>query len=207
VKDYDIESEKITVLPPGVIVREWLRPQPRSINTGPAKILFVGGDLKRKGGHLLIEAFRALRKPGLELHLVTKDTLPSEPGIVVHNNMLPNSASLKELYHQCDMFVLPTFGDCLPMVLSEAGASGLAIVSTNVAGIPEIVQDGRTGLVVPPGDVPALVQALRSLLENPELCLDLGSRATQHVAQAYDAEKNSARLLQLLKSEAGQTPH
>lgn len=202
VSDYGIDSSSITVLPPGVLVGEWTRPAPRSHNGGPAKILFVGGDLKRKGGDLLLEAFRALRRPGMELHLVTKDKMAAEPGVIVHNNMQPNSTALKELYHQCDIFVLPTFGDCLPMVLSEAGASGLAIVSTKVAGIPEIVLDGQTGITVKPGDLPALTEAMRVLVENPQLRLELGSRAIQHVTERYDAEKNSARLLDILKSVA-----
>ncbi len=203
VRDYGVSSDKITVLPPGVIVRDWLRPEPRSIQHKPAKILFVGGDLERKGGHKLIEAFRALGRPELELHLVTKDQVQQEPGIIVHNNMQPNSAELKQLYGRCDIFALPTFGDCLPMVLSEAGASGLATVSTAVAGIPEIVQDGRTGLVVPPGDVSALTQALRALVDNPEFRIELGARAIQHVSEHYDAEKNAERLFQLLKATAG----
>lgn len=203
VRDYKVDDDKITVLPPGVLVGEWLRPGPRTVHDGPVKILFVGGDLKRKGGDLLLEAFRALKRPGLELHLVTKDRVPAEDGVTVYNDMQPNSAALKDLYHQCDIFALPTFGDCLPMVLSEAGATGMAVVSTKVAGIPEIVLDGQTGLTVPPGDVAALTEALRTLIENPELRLRLGMEAIQHVSETYDAEKNSACLLDLLKREAG----
>lgn len=200
VTDYGIDKGKIIVVPPGVTVREWLRPKPRSPLDGAIKILFVGGDLERKGGRLLIEAFRALRRPQLELHLVTKTVVPNEPGIFVHSNMAPNSRELIELYHQCDIFALPTFGDCLPMVLSEAGAAGLATVSTNLAGIPEIVQDRRTGLLVPPGDPAALTETLRTLLDNPELRIELGARAVQHVSNSYDAEKNAIRLFDLLKS-------
>ncbi|MGE3710503.1 MAG: glycosyltransferase family 4 protein [Hyphomicrobiaceae bacterium] len=200
-RDYGIDAGKITVVPPGVIVRDWLRPAPRLALNEPPKILFVGASLERKGGHVLIEAFRAVRTAGMELHLVTKDAVPSEPGLFVHNDMQPNSAELKALYHRCDIFVLPTFGDCLPMVLSEAGASGLAIISTRVAGIPEIVHDGKTGFTIPPGSLPELVHALRALMENPDLRLELGTSAVRHVSQAYDAEKNAARLLRLLKME------
>ena len=56
---------------------------------------------------------------------------------------------LIELYHRADVFCLPTLGDCLPMVLSEAGAVGLPLVSTDVGAIGEIVRDGETGLLVP----------------------------------------------------------
>jgi hypothetical protein len=67
VRDYEVPAEKVTVIAPGVNVAEWMRPTPRIVST--VKILFVGGDLKRKGGLLLIEAFRALRPLGVELHV------------------------------------------------------------------------------------------------------------------------------------------
>ena len=113
VRDYEVPADKITVIPPGVNVHEWRRPTPRVPHADPVKILFVGGDLERKGGLVLLEAFRALRHLGLELHLVTKDRLPPEPGVFVYNGLRANSQPLKDLYHTCDIFALPTFGDCL----------------------------------------------------------------------------------------------
>jgi glycosyltransferase involved in cell wall biosynthesis len=205
VQGYEVPAEKITVIPPGVNVNEWRRPMPRLPHADPVKILFVGGDLKRKGGLVLLEAFRAVRHLGLELHLVTKDRLPPEPGVFIYNNLEANSQPLKDLYHTCDIFALPTFGDCLPMVLSEAGASGMAIISTNVAAIPEIVRNGETGLTVPANDAASLTQALRDLAINPSLRMTLGERAMAHVSLHYDAPTNASRLLDLLKAEANAT--
>jgi glycosyltransferase involved in cell wall biosynthesis len=202
VRDYEVPADKITVIPPGVNVHEWRRPTPRVPHTDPVKILFVGGDLERKGGLVLLEAFRTLRHLGLELHLVTKDLLAPEPGVFVYNNLQANSQPLKDLYHTCDIFALPTFGDCLPMVLSEAGASGMAIISTSVAGIPEIVRNGETGLTVPAGDAGSLTRALRDLATNPALRVTLGGRAMAHVTRHYDAPTNANFLLDLLKAEA-----
>jgi len=212
VRDYEVPADKITVIPPGVNVQEWRRPTPRLPHTDPVKILFVGGDLERKGGLVLLEAFRALRHSGFEhsglehlrpeLHLVTKDRLAPEPGVFVYNNLQANSQPLKDLYHGCDIFALPTFGDCLPMVLSEAGASGMAIISTNVAAIPEIVRNGETGLTVPAGDAASLTQALRDLATNPAFRMLLGERAVAHASRHHDAPTNANRLLGLLKAEA-----
>ena len=202
VRDYEVPADKITVIPPGVNVREWRRPTPRGPHADPVKILFVGGDLERKGGLQLLEAFRALRHMGLELHLVTKDRRAPEPGVFIYNNLQANSQPLKDLYHTCDIFALPTFGDCLPMVLSEAGATGMAIISTDVAGIPEIVRNGKTGLTVPIGDTASLTQALRELATNPDLRMTLGENAIAHVTRHYDAPTNAALLLDLLKAEA-----
>jgi glycosyltransferase involved in cell wall biosynthesis len=202
VQDYEVPADKITVIPPGVNVQEWRRPTPRVPHAGPVKILFVGGDLKRKGGLVLLEAFRALRHLGLELHLVTKDRLPPEPSVFIYNNLEANSQPLKDLYHTCDIFALPTFGDTFAIVLSEAGASGMAIISTNMAAIPEFVRDGETGLTVSAGDAVSLTQALRDLATNPALRMTLGEGAMAHVSRHYDAPTNTNRLLGLLKSEA-----
>jgi glycosyltransferase involved in cell wall biosynthesis len=171
-------------------------------HAGPVKILFVGGDLERKGGLLLLQAFRELRHLGLELHLVTKARLPPEPQLFVYNNLEANSRPLKDLYHSCDIFALPTMGDTFAMVLSEAGASGMAIVSTSMAAIPEFVRNGETGVVVPTGDVVALTRALRDLATNPTLRITLGQRAMDHVHRHHDAPTNASRLLGLLKAEA-----
>jgi glycosyltransferase involved in cell wall biosynthesis len=202
IADYGVPTDKITVIPPGVNVRDWQRPTPRARHDGPVKVLFVGANLERKGGLLLLDAFRTLRPLGVELHLVTKDKVTSEPGLFIYNHMQPNSQPLKDLYHSCDIFALPTFGDCLPMVLSEAGAAGMAVVSTDVAAIPEIVRDGETGLTVPAGDTAALTEALRRLALSPDLRMSLAERAITHVAREYDAQKNAGRLLDLLKGEA-----
>lgn len=205
VRDYEVPPDKISVIPPGVTVADWLRPAPRPAPpaTAPVKILFVGGDLARKGGLLLLEAFRALRqRHAIELHLVTRDAVETEPSLFVYNTMQPNSAPLKQLYFDSDIFCLPTFGDCLPMVLSEAGAAGLTAVSTRVAGIPEIVQDGETGLLVPAGDTAALTQALETLILDGALRRRMGETAVSRITAHFDAAQNAARLLALLKKVA-----
>ncbi len=201
IEGYGVPADKITVIPPGVNMHEWQRPTPRSRHEGPVKILFVGANLERKGGFLLLDAFRTLRHLGVELHLVTKDRVPPEPDVFVYHGMQPNSAPLKALYHQADIFALPTFGDCLPMVLSEAAAAGLPAVTTRVAAIPEIVRDGETGLLTPVGDVQALTEALRRLIMRPEERLHFGEQASKHVSRAYDARHNAGRLLELIKGE------
>jgi glycosyltransferase involved in cell wall biosynthesis len=206
---YETNPEKATVIPPGVDTAAWASPQPRSENNDVVKILFVGGNLERKGGLLLLNAFRSLRQvdslPEIELHLVTKDIVSAEPGLFIYNNMEPNSAALKQLYYDCDIFCLPTFGDCLPMVLSEAGAAGLPAVTTRVAAIPEIVQEGETGFLVPAGDEAALVSALARLIANPDLRQQQGRQAEELIRQNFDAAKNAARLLTLLKQTIEET--
>jgi glycosyltransferase involved in cell wall biosynthesis len=210
VDEYGIDSGKITVIAPGVDPSSWTRPTPRPDGAGaPVRILFVGGDLQRKGGTLLLESFRALRDepslPPVELHLVTRSALPDEEGVVVHRGMEPNSRALIDLYHRCDVFCLPTLGDCLPMVLSEAGAAGLPLVSTDVGAIHEIVREDDTGRLVAPGDGPALTAALRDLVTDGPRRRRLGERAAALVADRYDASKNAAELVALLAECASRT--
>lgn len=71
---------------------------------------------------------------------------------------------LKDIYRACDIFVFPSYSEGMPKVITEAMANGLPVVVTNVGGMPSIVQDGKTGLVVPRKDAPALRDALRRLI-------------------------------------------
>jgi glycosyltransferase involved in cell wall biosynthesis len=206
VAEYRVPAEKVTVIPPGVDSAVWQRPSPRPTTPQrPLQILFVGGNLQRKGGLDLLAAFQRLQQtlpaaaPPIELHLVTRDSVDPAPGVHAYHDMQPNSPPLIQLFHDSDIFCLPTHGDCLPMVLAEAGAAGLPMISTNVAAIPEIVRHEQTGLIIPPQDVAALTDALARLILQPELRLQYGRQAKKCVQSEHDAPHNAAKLLTLLK--------
>ena len=200
---YGVDPARVSVIPPGVHTRQWARAEPRRAHAGPLRVLFVGGDLERKGGTLLLEAVRSLRATTpIELDLVTRSALATEAGVRVHHGMQGNSPELRALYHAADVFCLPTSGDCLPMVLAEAAASGLPSIATSVAAIPEIVQDGVTGFLVRRGDGQGLAEALRRLAEDASLRLALGERAAALAVAEHDAGRNAARILAILKRVA-----
>jgi glycosyltransferase involved in cell wall biosynthesis len=210
VDDYGVAADRVTVIPPGVTPALWWRPVATIDTSGPVRILFVGGDLHRKGGDVLLRSFVALRDqlagdataPEVELHLVTRSRVDPAPGVHVHDDLGPNSPELIALYHRCHIFCLPTRGDCLPMVLSEAGAAGLPLVSTAVAGIPEIVRDGETGIVVSVDDAAALTHALRMLVADPAMRQRLGAAAQRLVTSEFDADQNARRLVDVLLETA-----
>ncbi len=214
INDYEVPAEKITVVPPGINLSEWQRPVPREAHAGPIKVLFVGGNLRRKGGDDLLEAFQQLRQELLqsatsqaqnravepiELHLVTRDDLPAQPAVYLYQGMEPNSPALKALVHECDIFCLPTYGDCLPIALVEASAAGLPCITTKVGGTAEVVEDGQTGFLIEVGDQGALVDRLRCLISDVDLRLRLGAQAARMVERRFNAEQNTIQLLDLLK--------
>lgn len=205
---YGVAPERIHVIPPGVWCERWVTPDPGVVTRGAdaiVRILFVGADLARKGGDFLLQAFAELRAEhgaAVELHLVTKSAVAPSSGVHVYADLSPNSDELKALYHRCDVFCLPTRGDCLPMVLSEAGATGLPLVSTGVAAIPEIVKDGATGLVVPAADAGALAAALSKLVTDEPLRRQMGARARTLVEESFDASKNAAAVVELMRDVA-----
>jgi glycosyltransferase involved in cell wall biosynthesis len=92
--------------------------------------------------------------------------------------------------------------DGIPVALMEAMAAGVPVVSTRLSGIPELVEDGRSGLLVPPDDAAALADALHRLLADDSLAAALALRARARVAELHDLEKNSARLAALLAESA-----
>ena len=203
VEDYGIDDGKIVVIPPGVDPQQW-RPSSRDISqpSGTVRILFVGGDLWRKGGQGLLDAFRDLKgsveSEKIELHLVTKTKVEPMDGMVVYNDIQPNSPRLMQLYQQASLFVLPTSADCLPMALAEASAAGLPVISTTVAGIPEIIAHGESGLLVDPGDRQALGQAMQTLISNPDLRMQMGKRGQEIVENRFNVHKNTALLFQTI---------
>jgi glycosyltransferase involved in cell wall biosynthesis len=203
VDEYEVPCEKITVIPPGVDTQAWQPPDSQRKPGDPVRILFVGGDFVRKGGPKLLEAFRALHtswQPEAELHVVTQTPLSAGPGVFVYNDLTPNSEKLRQLYYTSDIFCLPTQGDCLPLALAEAGAAGLPVISTRVAAIPEVVLHGETGFLVDPGDVGDLCGRLAQLSANAELRRAQSQAGQRLIRERFDAKKNAARLVALLKS-------
>jgi colanic acid/amylovoran biosynthesis glycosyltransferase len=116
---------------------------------------------------------------------------------------------LIELYREATIFALPSIvaesgdRDGIPNVLVEAMRLGLPVVSTTVSGIPELVVDGETGLLVPPRDAPTLASALARLLDDAALRAHLVAGASCHVANEFDLVANTTRLRTLLREAAG----
>jgi glycosyltransferase involved in cell wall biosynthesis len=201
VQDYGVDRAKIEVLPPGVDTTLW-QPSEDDHRAAqvPLRILFVGGDFYRKGGEILLAAFRMLPVDSAELHIVTRSEIEPEQNVFVYHGMLPNSAELIHLYQQCDLFCLPTFAEAFGIVAIEASAAGLPVVATNIGGLTDVVVEGVSGHLVEAGDVGQLAATLGKLAAEPERCVTMGRAARQRAESCFDARKNSARMVQILEN-------
>jgi glycosyltransferase involved in cell wall biosynthesis len=202
VLDYDVDPGRITVIPPGVDVSAWQPGAPRN-GDGPLKLLFVGRDFGRKGGDVLLRAFtNHLEQGRYELDVVTKERLPTVPGVRVHHELPANSDALRRLYEAADVFVLPTRWDTFGIAAIEAMASGLPVVASDLNAVPEIVADGSCGMLVRPGDPAALASAVTALGHAPELRRRMGAEGRRIAEERFDVEVNARRVLDVLKRVA-----
>jgi glycosyltransferase involved in cell wall biosynthesis len=110
-------------------------------------------------------------------------------GIQKQVQLLGARSEIPELLNTLDMFVLPSLSEGLPMSILEAMACGLPVVATRVGGIPEVVLDGQTGILVSSQDVPQLARALETLVQQKNLRENLGSQGRQRVVEHFSRRR------------------
>jgi glycosyltransferase involved in cell wall biosynthesis len=190
--DYQIPVERVTAIGGGVNFETLPNIQPKKHDSNPT-VLFIGKDFYRKGGDLLLQAFCRVRQviPNAQLVMVTEG-LPSQGFDLTGVRVVPptwDRRTICGLYEQVDCFVLPsrleTWGD----VLLEAMAYGLPCVGVAGEAMGEMIQDGKTGLIVPPGDIAALSEALIQLLANRSQCARFGAAARERVESTFTWEQ------------------
>ena len=176
-------------------------PLPHPIN-GKFKILFVGRHIERKGICYLIEAAKYLPRDQFEIRIVGVGDLTEELKKLASESATPNSAeiiftgklspeALANEYRTANVFTLPAIVDSkgdtegLGVVLIEAMELGLPIVASNVGGIPDVVVDGVSGILVPEKDPQALASAYKRLAAEPELVKQLLVGSRKRIAECF----------------------
>ncbi len=183
-------------LNPGIDL-ETFCPAPRAPRQRP-RVLFVGGRFAQKGGFDLLQALTPLLGDAVELDVVSPEALELRPGLRVHR-LTHGEARLVDLYQQADVFCLPTHADSMGWVILEAMACGIPVVASAVGGIPDLLDHGRTGVLIPPRDVAALRAALERLLASDDARAELGRRSRALCEQKYDARRQTAELVRLMR--------
>lgn len=202
VDDYGADPARTVVIPPGVDVDVW-RPAPeRRAADGIVRVLFTGGEFKRKGGDILLRWARETRHHNVEVHIVTRDPVPPTPRVVVHNDVSANAPKLVALAQSCDLFALPTRADCFSLAGIEASAAGLPLVMTDVGGIAEIVADNENGLLAPLGDDGGFCERLDYMVANEGERRRMGVTARLIAERRFDARINAEAVLQAMRDIA-----
>ncbi|HTV48102.1 MAG TPA: glycosyltransferase family 4 protein [Phycisphaerae bacterium] len=199
VDDYKVPKEKVVIVPPAIAMKNIKYAAGEKKDTEKLRLLFVGGDFKRKGGPMLVELMEKGLDTVCELDVVTKDEVKySSKYIRVHHGLNHDSPTLIKLFEAADVFVLPTTMDMLPIVLIEACAAGLPSISTKIGAIPEIVESGRTGLLIAPNDKTALKTAIEQFVSDRNSCRKMGINARYHFEQQLTAEEHFPKLIGII---------
>lgn len=179
-----------------------------------ARLLFVGRLAGVKGLAVLFAAVEQLLPSFAQLHVTLIGDGPERAamereaqarglGNVVEFVGYKSQAEVAAALGQSDMLVLPSFAEGVPVVLMEAMASGIPVITTRIAGIPELVEDGVAGLLVPPGDETALIQAIARLSGDRPLRVKMGQAGRKKVVADFNLEKEAEWLAELFKTYAG----
>ena len=171
----------------------------------PPRVLFVGGDFPRKGGYDLLDAWQAgglHMRASLEIATDWRIARPLPPGVVIRRGIKAHTQRWQEMWALADLFVLPTRNEAFGLVYQEAAAAGLPAIGTRHNAVPEIVLDGETGLLVPPGDRDALIAALDRLVSSSTLRDQFGRRARVHIEATASPHRYMEQLTSIVKELA-----
>ena len=173
------------------------------------RLLCVARLSEQKGHLLLMEASALLAKEGYVFDLVLVGDGPLRSGIEefirthrleahVHLPGWMSGDQVRDEIRACRALVQPSFAEGLPVVLMEAMALGRPVVTTHIAGIPELVENGVSGWLVPAGSVDDLVEALRGVLKaSPAMLTAMGRNGRRRVAANHSAAQEAGKLLEL----------
>lgn len=201
-----ISQEQAHLIPGSGVDVEVFRPTPEP--AGEAVVMLAGRLLRSKGIPEFIAAARQIRGEGVPARFVIAgEPYPDNPDTIQPQELVDWQTEgvienwgwhddMVEVIAQTAIICLPTrYMEGLPRLLVEAGACGRPVVATDIPGCRMIVRDGENGLMIPAGDLPALVKALKTLLAAPALRQQMGARGREIVEQEFSVTRVIARTL------------
>jgi spore coat protein SA len=217
-RNQNIPRENCFTLYNGVDIEKFTPPK-SSKNNGKPTLFFTGCWNQAKGVFVFLRAIKTLEKRRKDFHVILGgspyiyDTgSPKEWQTKAEKKVLSLVRKLKsvsilglvdynelaKVYQSTDIFVNPViWQEPFGLVNIEAMATGLPVIGSKVGGIPEIIVDGKTGLLVPPNDIQALVEAIESLLEDEKLRVEMGREGRQRVENLFTWETHVNKLISL----------
>ncbi|MBD5393018.1 MAG: glycosyltransferase family 4 protein [Lachnospiraceae bacterium] len=193
-----IDKNKITVLPDAIQV-----PLPIAKEYGQHRLLFLGRICKAKGIEELLESMPVLKEkfPDVKLYIggifeeqELQKKVEELSGLVEWIGWVTGEEKEKYL-RKCDVFVLPSYFEGQSVSILEAMSHSCTVVASRIGGIPQMIEDGETGILVEPKNAESLRQGLEKALADSTLCERLGKTARKKVAEEFSIEKNMEQLL------------
>ncbi|MCK4460802.1 MAG: glycosyltransferase family 4 protein [candidate division Zixibacteria bacterium] len=202
-------SNRISVIPFGVRVPVRIAPVP---SPAPFRVCFIKAHSRKYGPVILLEALAKVKQtvPDIQLSLAGEGELTSElrksaVDLGLENNVnfigFIDNKKIYDLIGEHHLMVMPSVmeSESFGVAVLEAGACGRAVVASEVGGVPEVLVDGRTGLLVPPGDVNRLADAIVKLATDFDLCQKMGQEGYKFVSETYDWENSLDAMAELYR--------
>jgi glycosyltransferase involved in cell wall biosynthesis len=193
-----VRQNQSRVIPGTGIDLTWIKPEVSIGSKMPLKFLYVGRLLIDKGVRELVNAARALKGEAVSFSLLgpidsnpqglSKDWIDQleKEGLVKY---LGIEEDVRPVLQQHDIFVLPSYREGLSRSIMEAMAAGMPVITTDVPGCRDLVEDGVEGFVVPPKDSDAICIAALKFIKNPELIASMGESSRRRVERDFDVHK------------------
>ncbi len=168
-------------------------------------ILFVGTWFERKGGRLLVDAYRELVRRHAHISLTIIGNIPLSVDLhdvpnVSHKTWVPHDCIVRDYYPHADIFVLvPPKAEGYGFVVVEAMSFGIPVIVTNVCALPELVEHGKSGLVIKPGSLHQLTDALEQLIIDKTLRRTMSKEARKRFLRAFSIRVSQKRLTEVYK--------
>ena len=206
------DPARFTIVPGAVDVGRFTpAPHPPTEPT----LLFHGRIDRRKGALDMLDALDLLRREGIAPRLIVSGIGPDHDAVAVRVAALGPQAEMRgavayedvpAVYHDADVFVSPTYAEGFSNTVLEAMASGLACVSCRAVGVMDCLRDGENGLLVEPGDVPALAVALRRVLTDAALRRQLAAAGLAECRRLYSWRAVGRQIMGVYAAVAGGRP-
>lgn len=195
-----IDKDKITVFPDSIRI-----PEKEEKRYGQHKLLFLGRICKAKGVGELLSVVPVLKEkyPDIKLYLggifeekELEDKVRELSDCVKWLGWISGDEK-KRYLKECDIFVLPSYFEGQSVSILEAMAYSCGVVASNTGGIPQMIINGETGILIKPGSEEALKEGINRLLSNEALCESLGENAYDKVKKEFSIDTNMEKLLKI----------